>query len=142
MVPKIESILLKYHIEKPYYHGGKYNGKAMVHLMDYKHSSKVMDEPRAFILAIPQVDRCANEEVEEWTTKFKNILSVFDGMFSIARMSCGTVNEEHIKSIKNSINLAMTLWRGLGNSVSPKPHALEDHLVDQLICFSGIGDFC
>jgi hypothetical protein len=79
----------------------------MVHLMDYKHSSKVMDELRAFILAIPQVDRCTNEEVEEWTTKFKNILSVFDGIFSIPR------------------------------SVSPKPHALEDHLVDQLICFSG-----
>jgi len=74
VVPKIESILSKYHIEKTYYHGGKYNGKAMVHLMEYKHTSKVMDELRAFILAIPQVDRCTNEEVEEWTTKFKNNL--------------------------------------------------------------------
>ena len=114
----------------------------MVHLMDYKHSSKVMDDLRAFILTIPQVDRCTNEEVEEWTNKLKNILSVFDGIFSIARMSCGTVKEEHIESIINSINSEITLWRGLGNSVSPKPHALEDHLVDQLLSFSGIGDFC
>ena len=42
VAPKIESILSKYHIEKSYYHGGKYNGKAMVRLMDYKHSSIVI----------------------------------------------------------------------------------------------------
>jgi hypothetical protein len=71
MVPKVESILSKNHIEKPYYHGGKYNGKAMVHMMDYKHSSKVMDEIAAFILSIPQVDKCPNEEVEEWVAKCK-----------------------------------------------------------------------
>jgi len=71
VVPKVESILSKNHIEKPYYHGGKYNGKAMVHMMDYKHSSKVMDEIAAFILSIPQVDKCPNEEVEEWVAKCK-----------------------------------------------------------------------
>jgi len=34
VVSKVESILSRNHIEKPYYHGGKYNGKAMVRLMD------------------------------------------------------------------------------------------------------------
>jgi len=34
---EIESILSKNYIERPYYHGGKYNGKAMVCLMDYSH---------------------------------------------------------------------------------------------------------
>ncbi len=29
----------------------------------------------------------------------------------------------------------MKLWRGLGNSVSPKPYTIEDHLVEQLIAF-------
>ena len=93
VVSKVESILSRNHIEKPYYHGGKYNGKAMVRLMDYKHSSRVMDEIAAFILSIPQVDRCPNVEVEEWVDKFKKILSVFDRIFSIARMSCGKVKD-------------------------------------------------
>jgi hypothetical protein len=69
VVAKIESILAKNHIEKPYYHRGKYNGKAMVRLMDYKHSSNVMDEIASFILSIPLVDRCPNEEVQEWVEK-------------------------------------------------------------------------
>jgi hypothetical protein len=142
VVAKIESILAKNHIEKPYYHGGKYNGKAMVRLMDYKHSSNVMDEIAAFILSIPLVDRCPNEEVQEWVEKFKKILSVFDGIFSIARMSCGKVKDEHISSLKNYITTAMKLWRGLGHSIAPKSHVLEDHLAEQIARFGGIGDFC
>jgi hypothetical protein len=142
VVHKVESFLSKHHIEKPYYRGGKYNGKAMVHLMDYKDSSNVLDEIRAFILSIPQVDRCPNEEVKEWIHKFKNILRVFDEIFSIARMSCRKVKEDRILSIRNSITTEMKLCRGLGISVSPKVHAMEDHLVDQLIQFSGIRDFC
>jgi hypothetical protein len=49
---------------------------------------------------------------------------------------------EHIVSPEHSINTAMKLWRSLGNSVSPKPHIIEDHLVDQIRRFSGIGDYC
>jgi hypothetical protein len=142
VVSEIESILSKNHIEKPYYHGGKYNGKAMVRLMDYKHASKVLDNICSYLLSIPQVDRCPNTEVDEWIAKFKKNLSVFDGVFSIARMKCGTVHEEHIVNLEQSIKTAMKLWRGLGNSVSPKPHAIEDHLVDQIRRFTGIGDFC
>jgi hypothetical protein len=57
-------------------------------------------------------------------------------------MSCGKVTEEHIVSIQNSIHTAMKLWRGLDISVTPKLHAIEDHLAEQIITFSGIGDFC
>jgi hypothetical protein len=53
----------KNHIEKPYYLGRKYNEKAMVCLMDVKHLSKVMDEIGAYILSIPQVDRCSNKKI-------------------------------------------------------------------------------
>jgi hypothetical protein len=142
VVSKIESILSNNHIEKPYLHGGKYNGKAMVCLMDYKHSSKVMDEISIYLLSIPQVDSCPNEEVEEWISRFKNILSVFDRIFSTAQMNCGMVHDEHLLNLENSAVTAMKLWRGLGNSVSPKIHATEDYLVEQLRSLHGIGDFC
>ncbi len=97
-----------------------------------------MDEMGAFILSIPNVDRCSNQEVEEWLNKYKKNHSVFDGVFSIARLSCGKVKGEHIASIQT----AMKLWTGLGISVSPKLHAIEDHMAKQLKNFLGIGDFC
>ncbi len=119
MVSIIESILSKYRIEQPYFHGGKYNCKAMINFMDYKHPSNVIDEIRDFIFSIPPVDRCPNK-LEEWINKFKKILSV----------------------IQNPTITAMKLWRGTGNSVSAKPHVIEDHIVEQIIRFSGIKFFC
>jgi hypothetical protein len=103
---KVLNILAKHHIKKPFYHGGKYNGKAMVKLMEYK-----------------------------------NILCVFDGVFTVARKPSGTVtSEDQIAQLLASITTAMTLWRGLGLSVAPKPHAMEDYLVEQIRQFKGIGD--
>jgi hypothetical protein len=110
----------------------------MVCLMGYKHSSRVMDEIGAFILSIPHVDRCSNQEVEEWLNRFIFFLSVFDGVYSAARMSCGKVTED----IQNLIHTAMKLWRGLGISVGPKLQTIKDHLAEQIIKFSGIGYFC
>jgi hypothetical protein len=57
-------------------------------------------------------------------------------------MSNGIVKDEHIVSINNYISTAMKLWRGLNHSISPKPHAIEDHLAEQIARFGGIGDFC
>jgi hypothetical protein len=53
---EIESILSKNYIERPYYHGGKYNGKSMVCLMDYSHSSNIMEQIAAHLLSIPYLD--------------------------------------------------------------------------------------
>ena len=137
---QIESILSKNYIERPYYHGGKYNGKAMVRFMDYSRSSKIMDEISTYLLSIPELDRIQKEEIDQWMPKFKKILSIFDGVFSIARMPCGAVREEQIIKLENFIATAMRLWRDLGNSITPKVHAIEDHLVDQIRRLKGIGD--
>jgi hypothetical protein len=138
----VESILSKNHIERPYYHGGKYNGKgkAMARFMDYSHSSAIMDGIARHLLALPDLDAGQWEEVNEWIPKFKRILSVFDGVFSIARMSSGTVSDEYLEKLENFIATAMRLWRGLGNSVTPKNHAVEDHFLDQIRRLKGIGD--
>jgi cell division septum initiation protein DivIVA len=138
---EIESIFSKNYIERPYYHGGKYNGKAMVHLMDYSHSSKIMDQIAEHLLtSIPDLDASHREEINEWIPKFKKVLSVFDGAFSISRMPSGTASDEHIIKLESFIATALKLWRGLGNSITPKVHAIEDHLVEQIWRLKGIGD--
>jgi hypothetical protein len=54
---KIEKILCRNRIiEKPYYHGGLYNGKAMNKLMT--SSQNIMEEIKAMLMEIPMVDRC------------------------------------------------------------------------------------
>jgi uncharacterized spore protein YtfJ len=49
---------------------------------------------------------------------------------------------EQTEHLKKSVETAMGLWRGTGQSISPKVHAIEDHLVEQILRLQGIGDLC
>jgi hypothetical protein len=50
--------------------------------------------------------------------------------------------KDHFSQLQASITTAMTLWQGLGMSVAAKPHEMEDHLLEQIRKFKGIGDLC
>jgi hypothetical protein len=47
---------------------------------------------------------------------------------------------EQIEHLKKSVQTAVGLWRGMDQSISPKVHAIEDHLVEQIVRLKGIGD--
>jgi hypothetical protein len=126
VLPKIEKILQRHRIEKPYYHGGLYNGKAMNKLMT--SSRKIMEDIRGMLMEIASEARCNDEEVSDTMEKFTNILSVFDGLFSIARTPSGLMNGDKVATLQNLNNLALRLWRGLDLSITPKVHAIEDIL--------------
>lgn len=68
----VEKVFRKHSIEKPYYHGGKYNGKAMNAFMTNSH--KIMDEISEVLLGIPEENRCNNSEVAAVASKFKDVL--------------------------------------------------------------------
>ncbi len=139
VVQKVEVILRRHNIEKPYCHGGKYNSTAMVTFMT--NSSLIMDDLQEMLLSLPQHGRCANEEVQEVTSKYKNILHVFDGLFCLARTPSGLVTEEHIAKLQRFVVEGMKLWREMELSTeAPKPHAIEYHWIDQMIQFNGIGN--
>jgi hypothetical protein len=139
VVRTVEKIFERHCIEKPYYHGGKYNGKAMVNYLT--NSGKIFDAIQEALLAIDQQERgCDDGEIEEFMMKYKNVLGVWDGVFSMARIPSYRFHEEDMLKLKEFISDGMKLWRGLKLSVSPKPHAIEDHLCDQIQIFSGIGD--
>jgi hypothetical protein len=135
---KVEKILRQNRIEKPYYHGGLYNRKAMNKLMT--NSQKIMEEINVMLMEIPTEDRCSDEEVLETMGWFTNILSVFDGLFSLARTPSGLIGEEDINKLQDLVTLALQLWRGLDMSVTPKVHAIKDHLVHEIMRFKRIGD--
>ncbi len=138
VIGKVEDIFKKYYITKPYYHGGKYNGKAMCTFMT--SSQEIMADIQAMILSTPEELRCSNDEVVQYTSRFKNCLQVFDYIFSQARLPSGSITPQDVENLRPFVATAMKLYRELGLSVSLKPHAIEDHLCEQLLRLGGIGD--
>jgi hypothetical protein len=55
-------------------------------------------------------------------------------------MFSGMFDPEQIEHLKKSVRTAVGLWRGMDQSISPKVHAIEDHLVEQIVRLKGIGD--
>jgi hypothetical protein len=145
---EIEDKILKskHGITKSHYHGGEYNGKGMLKLMT--NADTLMKDFCDYIVEnIPENERASNIEVQEFTSKYSHILLVFDRIFSTARASTGSLNDDDIALLVTFIQQAMVLWQKLQLSVTPKVHALEDHLVEQLlkeehgVRLRGIGEF-
>lgn len=135
----VENVFVRHCISKPYYHGGKYNGKSMNRFMTC--SQEIMDDLATMLQQLPAGNRCENTEIVEVTSKFKSILHVFDFIFSKARKQSGLVSENDLQELRDYIYIGMKLWRDLELSVeAPKPHAIEDHLCDQMHRWKGIGD--
>jgi hypothetical protein len=131
----MQTILKRHHIDKPYYHGGKYNGKAMTNFMT--NSQKIMADVQQAILNIPQDGRCPDGEVTEFCS-----LRVYDAIFSTARQPSGTIKDDELDQLDLFVLEGMKLWRALDcTTTAPKPHAIEDHLIDQIRQFEGIGEF-
>jgi hypothetical protein len=77
---KLEKVFEHHCISKPYYHGGKYNGKSMVNFMT--NSGRIMDGIKEALLQIDQGSKyCDDEEIILLTEKYKYILQVFDASF-------------------------------------------------------------
>ena len=73
---------------------------------------------------------------------YRDLGFLLDGVFSLARTGCGKLTQEKIVLCRRMINGVMKLWRYLKLSLKgPKIHQLEDHLLDQMIKWNGIGNF-
>ena len=139
VLQSVERVLRAHSIEKPYYHGGLYNGKAMNRLMTC--SQTLMHDIQNVLLDAPvHATRCSDDEIISWAEKFANILKVFDEVFSISRTPSGQLTEEQGRILMLRVEESLRLWRGLSLNVTPKVHAVEDHLCQQVCRLNGIGD--
>ena len=82
VIHSIEQVLKANRIEKPYYHGGKYNGETINCLMT--NSDKIMEEIAQVVLELPENGRCNNAEVTLMTEGYAVVLHIFDPFFSVA----------------------------------------------------------
>ena len=127
-------------IDRPYYHGGKYNGKATIKLLS--DAQKVLTAVQDFLLTeVPENARCSNDEIIRQISIYVDVFTVFDSVFSNSHSAVGELSESKGEETRKAIALGLEMWRDLELNVSPKLHILEDHLYMQLSTFKGLADY-
>jgi hypothetical protein len=94
-------------------------------------SWNIMADVKAMLMEVSREQRCSYEEVVETMEKFMNVLFISDALFSMARTSSGLISIGNSDKLQNLVHLALKLWRGIDLSITPKVHAMKEHLVDK-----------
>ena len=81
-------------------------------------------------------------EVEEYTMRYIEICTLFDSLFSLSRTLTGKITSEIIDILEIVIDKIMLCWRNLRLSTKMvKNHEIEDHSLDPIKKYNGIGCF-
>ena len=107
----------------------------------------VLDAKRFFTDFKEEITKIITEKsnlkiVDKKVSRCIDICTLFDSLFSLSRTSCGEMNDEKLKQLKEIIKLSMMKWRNLRMAIQMiKVHGVEDHLFDQIKHYNGIGCF-
>ena len=139
---KLEKILRNNGIHRPSYHGGDLTGTKVKQLLQ-EIDVIFGDNFKDVILAVPERERLAkNDEVELVISMYRDLGLVLDGVFAMARIRSGKLTDEDIELTRRFVRATLQMWRKLRLSMqAPKIHGIEDHLVDIMILWGGIGSF-
>ena len=136
---ELEAAMASFGIERPVYHGGELEGTKIIILL--QKIRPLFNEFKEIILGVD--NRAANdEEVNKVISYYINLGYLLDGVFSLARTESGKLDEEIILKLKRMIKAVLKMWRSMMLSMkAPKIHGLEDHLIDSMEMWGGIGCF-
>jgi hypothetical protein len=136
---KLETQLLEYGISRPEYHGGDLTGVKVKVLL--QNIDKIFLDFKTLIIGVD--GRGADDdEVNSIIEMYTHLGFILDGIFSMGRTKCGELTDEIVDTTRRMIKAVLHLWRCLRMSMQgPKIHGMEDHLLEQMIRFNGIGDF-
>jgi hypothetical protein len=137
---KLEQHLVEIGIERAAYHGGDLNGKNIEQF--FREADNIFEKFQQTLLAVPIEDeRCEDEEIIDMVRRYTELCTLLDYLFSLGRTPNGEATEEILDTAKKCARAAATKWRDLRLSTKgPKFHLLEDHLVEQMEMWRGIGD--
>ncbi|EJK52479.1 hypothetical protein THAOC_28237 [Thalassiosira oceanica] len=131
---KIDRILAEYDILRAEYHGGDLTGGHVKILM--KKASEIMAQIAA-CLDEDKSDRCklSKEEIEAKCGKYSKLLTSWNAVLSEVHKE--EPEEEDFVRTAKLVGIALKLHRGMGLSITPKGHDVEDHLVKQMRAVPG-----
>ena len=135
----MESKLIEDGIDRAKYHGGDLEGTSFVRM--FQNSNKIFNQFKVDISKMVNEEDQFNE-VNDVTERYIEIYTLFDTLFSLSRTVCGKITSEIIDKLRIVIQKVMLCWRNLRfSSKMSKIHGIEDHLLDQIIKYNGIGCF-
>ena len=135
----LESKLIEHGIDRAKYHGGDLEGTSIVRI--FQNSNEIFTQFKEDISKLIKEEDKINEVIDV-TERYIEICTLFDILFSLSRTTCGSLTNEIIDKLQIVIKKVMLCWRNLHfSSKIPKIHGIEDHLLDQIIKYSGIGCF-
>lgn len=136
----LENKLNDYGIHRPTYHGGDLTGvkiKVLLQSIDL-----LFNDFKSILIGVE--DRLAdNDEIDTIISMYSTMGFLVDGIFSLGRTRCGKLTEEVTNLTRRMVVAFAKMWRNLRLSMKgPKIHGMEDHLIEQMIQYGGIGCFC
>ena len=130
----------KYGIERPTYHGGKYDGTGLRKL--WLSSYDVFKDISKYILEnVNETERCPNEEVIQMSDLFGRGFILLDMVLRKIRYPNKKWIDEDFVDLKKKLSFLHMYWTKMNLPQTPKYHALMNHTYDQIVHFNGIGDF-
>ena len=135
----LEAKLAEFGIDRARYHDGDLEGTSIIRL--FQNANKVFNQ---FSMAIKNIitNEEQKKEVEEYTMRFIEIFTLFDSLFSLSRTLTGKMTSEIIDKLEIVLEKPMLCWRNLRLSTKMvKIHGIEDHLLNQIKKYNGIGCF-
>ena len=137
---KLEAILLSFDIVRAAYHGGDLTGGDIIEF--FNNVVEIFEQFHEVIKNSDKPDRCDNDKIEHRCKKTKELCSLLDYMFSLARTECGKINDEIIETTIDCVNKIEVKWNDLRLSLlGTKIHAIFGHLVPMMQKWEGIGCF-
>jgi hypothetical protein len=136
---KMEGVMKEEGIDRGAMFGGDLQGGACRRLMSRR--GNIISGWKRELLCLPTEQfQVSEDKIWEVLDLFERLLGHLDALFSICRTKRFHMTNNQLEAAKDHRDQVLALWRFLGMSVTPKLHAIEDHLLEYLTRFGGIGD--
>ena len=135
----VENCLRKFNIDRAKYYGGQLEGTTVMRL--FQNADSIFGEMKQHLIDVP-TKACDEVEVNDMIKRYIELSTLLDGLFSLARTPSGQASEGICEKTEKTVQAVMVKWRELRLSTNMlKIHGIEDHLVNQMRKFNGIGCF-
>ena len=145
---EIEAILRKHGIDRAAHHGGELTGPFLRKLSE--NAEKIFQDLKQCLLEAIEGDaqgdathQASADEICTMCDKCAELYILFDGLFALSRTPSFKFTPEIDNQMVKYIRVCMKAWRCMGFTMGmPKIHAIEDHLLEEMRYWMGIGCFC
>lgn len=138
---RCEAALVEHGITRLPYHGGALTGMHVQVL--FQKADEIFGNFLTIILNdLNELRQSTAEEARDMVERYVELSTLLDGLFALSRTPSGELTEEISNEAKRYVKVVMVKWRDLRlSTVMPKVHTLEDHLINQMQQWNGIGCF-